>query len=130
MAVAQSYLDQALAALADGNHRAILPVVRSGPRAVGQIAERTGLSQQATTYYLGVLRSAGLVSGTRSGTQHPFAGEHRRVGGGALVPGRVLAGQADGVEGRRRGQVGRRCWLSTRRRSRSTPSLRLSSSTW
>lgn len=71
--VAHSDLDQALAALADGSRRAILSVVRSGPQPVGQIAERTGLSQQATTYHLGVLRSAGLVSGTRAGTRHLFA---------------------------------------------------------
>lgn len=73
MAVAHPDLDHALAALADGNRRAILSVVRSGPQPVGQIAERTGLSQQATTYHLGVLRSAGLVSGTRVGTRHLFA---------------------------------------------------------
>lgn len=73
MAVAHPDLDHALAALADGNRRAILSAVRSGPQPVGQIAERTGLSQQATTYHLGKLRSAGLVSGTRTGTRHLFA---------------------------------------------------------
>lgn len=66
-------VDDALAALADGNRRLILAVIRSGSRPVGQIAEATGLSQQATTYHLGVLRSAGLVSGRRSGTRHLFA---------------------------------------------------------
>lgn len=73
MTVAHPDLDHALAALADGHRRAILSAVRSGPQPVGQIAERTGLSQQATTYHLGVLRSAGLVSGTRAGTRHLFA---------------------------------------------------------
>jgi len=73
VAVADPDLDHALAALADGSRRAILSAVRSGPQPVGQIAERTGLSQQATTYHLGVLRSAGLVSGTRAGTRHLFA---------------------------------------------------------
>lgn len=60
-------------ALADGNRRAILAVVRSGPHPVGEIASETELSQQATTYHLGILRRAGLVTGTRSGTRHLFA---------------------------------------------------------
>ena len=65
--------DQALRALADANRRAILSVVRSGPRSVGQIAEELGLSQQTTSHHLGVLRAAGLASGTRVGTRHLFA---------------------------------------------------------
>lgn len=64
--------DQALRALADGNRRAILAVIRSGPHPVGQIAEEAGLSQQATSHHLGVLRTAGLVRGTRAGTRHMF----------------------------------------------------------
>lgn len=66
-------LDQALRALADANRRAILAVVRSGPRSVGQIAEGVGLSQQTTSYHLGALRAAGLASGSRVGTRHLFA---------------------------------------------------------
>lgn len=66
-------VDEALSALADANRRSILAVVRSGARPVGQIAQQTGLSQQATTYHLGVLRAAGLVIGRRSGTRHLFA---------------------------------------------------------
>jgi DNA-binding transcriptional ArsR family regulator len=62
-----------LRALADGNRRAILSVVRSGPRPVGEIAEGVGLSQQATSHHLRVLRTAGLVSETRAGTRHLFA---------------------------------------------------------
>ncbi|MFI6048190.1 ArsR/SmtB family transcription factor [Nocardia sp. NPDC051321] len=64
--------DPALRALADRNRRAILGVVRSGPRSVGQIADEVGLSQQATSHYLGVLRAAGLVSSARAGTRHLF----------------------------------------------------------
>ncbi len=64
---------QAFHALADGNRRAILAVVRSGPHPVGGIASETNLSQQATTYHLGILRKAGLVTGTRSGTRHLYA---------------------------------------------------------
>lgn len=66
-------LDQALRALADANRRAILAVVRSGPRPVGQIAEELGLSQQTTSHHLGVLRAAGLASRNRDGTRHLFA---------------------------------------------------------
>jgi DNA-binding transcriptional ArsR family regulator len=66
-------LDQALRALADANRRAILTVVRSGPRSVGQIAEQVGLSQQTTSHHLGVLHAAGLAHRTKAGTRHLFA---------------------------------------------------------
>lgn len=66
-------LDQALRALADGNRRAILGVIRQSPRPVGAVAEEVGLSQQATSHHLRVLRTAGLVTETRSGARHLFA---------------------------------------------------------
>lgn len=66
-------LDLALRALADGNRRAILSVIRPGPRPVGAIAEQVGLSQQTTSHHLGVLRKAGLAAATRDGTRHLFA---------------------------------------------------------
>ncbi|PSL00436.1 DNA-binding transcriptional ArsR family regulator [Haloactinopolyspora alba] len=66
-------LDLAFRALADANRRAILTVVRSGPRPVGQIADQLGLSQQTTSHHLGVLRTAGLASATKAGTRHLFA---------------------------------------------------------
>lgn len=69
----EAALDLALRALADANRRAILAVVREGPRPVGEIAERVGLSQQTASHHLGVLRSAGLASSTRDGTRHLFA---------------------------------------------------------
>ncbi|MFT4165765.1 MAG: metalloregulator ArsR/SmtB family transcription factor [Microlunatus sp.] len=65
-------LDRALRALADPNRRAILAVVRTGPRAVGQIAEEVGLSQQTTSHHLGVLHSAGLATRTEEGARHLF----------------------------------------------------------
>lgn len=70
---ADSALDQALRALADGNRRAILGVIRSTPRPVGSVAEDVGLSQQATSHHLRVLRTAGLVTETRVGARHLFA---------------------------------------------------------
>ncbi len=66
-------LDLALRALADGNRRAILRLIRSAPQPVGTIAEDVGLSQQTTSHHLGVLRKAGLAVGTREGTRHLFA---------------------------------------------------------
>lgn len=66
-------LDLALRALADPNRRAILAAVRRGPRPVGELAETVGLSQQATSHHLRVLRAAGLARGTREGTRHLFA---------------------------------------------------------
>ncbi|WP_261625022.1 ArsR/SmtB family transcription factor [Nesterenkonia marinintestina] len=68
-------LDQALRALADANRRAILAVVRSRPRSVGEIAGSVGLSQQTTSHHLKVLREAGLARSTREGTRHLFAVE-------------------------------------------------------
>lgn len=71
-APASGSLDQALRALADGNRRAILGVIRT-PRPVGEVAADVGLSQQATSHHLRVLRTAGLVTETRAGTRHLFA---------------------------------------------------------
>ena len=68
-----SELDECLRALADGNRRAILSVIRNSPRAVGDLADAVGLSQQTTSHHLKVLRSAGLVAETRAGTRHLFA---------------------------------------------------------
>src|SRR5687768_4472999 len=65
-------LDATLRALADGNRRAILDVVRDTPRAVGEIAEDVAMSQQAVSHHLRVLRGAGLVTETRDGTRHLF----------------------------------------------------------
>ncbi|WP_193128518.1 ArsR/SmtB family transcription factor [Gulosibacter sediminis] len=70
---AEADLDLALRALADGNRRAILQVIRSAPQPVGTIAEQVGLSQQTASHHLGVLRKAGLAVGTREGTRHLFA---------------------------------------------------------
>ncbi len=66
-------LDRAFHALADPNRRAILGVVRGGHRAVGEIAGELGLSQQIVSHHLKVLSTAGLVTGSRSGTRHLYA---------------------------------------------------------
>ena len=70
---AAAALDRTFRALADPNRRAILSVVRDHRCAVGEIANVLGLSQQIVSHHLKVLGSAGLVTGTRSGTRHLFA---------------------------------------------------------
>ena len=65
-------LDDALHALADANRRKILRQVRDRPLAVGEIASRVAMSQQAVSHHLSVLRGAGLVTGTREGARHLF----------------------------------------------------------
>jgi DNA-binding transcriptional ArsR family regulator len=65
-------LDAALHALADGNRRRILTVVRDQPRAVGDIAQQVAMSQQAVSFHLRVLRGAGLVSERRERTRHMY----------------------------------------------------------
>lgn len=66
-------LDRTFHALADPSRRAILSVVRNESCAVGEIAAMLGLSQQIVSHHLKVLRTAGLVTGSRSGARHLFA---------------------------------------------------------
>jgi DNA-binding transcriptional ArsR family regulator len=63
----------ALKALADGNRRRILAVIRDRPLAVGEVAAEVGMSQQAVSHHLRVLRGAGLVTERRERTRHLFA---------------------------------------------------------
>src|SRR5262245_43576622 len=48
-------------AVAEGSRREILDLLAAGPRAVGEIAEETGLSQPNASRHLRILREAGLV---------------------------------------------------------------------
>ena len=64
--------EAALRALADSNRRRILAAVRDQPRAVGEIAEQVGMSQQTVSHHLRVLRGAGLVTERRERTRHLF----------------------------------------------------------
>ncbi|MEV4888651.1 ArsR/SmtB family transcription factor [Nonomuraea sp. NPDC050547] len=48
--------------LAEPVRRQILDLLRERPRLVGELAERTGLSQPGTSKHLRVLREAGLVA--------------------------------------------------------------------
>ena len=73
MSEAAEALDQTFHALADPNRRAILAIVRHKRSAVGEVAKALGLSQQIVSHHLKVLRAAGLVAGSRSGTRHLYA---------------------------------------------------------
>lgn len=66
-------LDEAFRALSDANRRAILAAIQGGRRPVGEIARELDLSQQVVSHHLKVLRHAGLVSSSQSGTRHLYA---------------------------------------------------------
>ena len=65
-------VDVALRALADGNRRAILRVIRSGPQPVGVVARAVGLSQQTTSHHLRALQKAGLATVTADHTRRLY----------------------------------------------------------
>ncbi len=55
-------LDQTLAALADPSRRAIVDVLRQGPRPAGELAREMGMSPPTMSRALRALREAGLVA--------------------------------------------------------------------
>ncbi len=52
---------------ADPSRLAILEVLRTGSRTVGEIVEATGLTQSNASNHLGCLRDCGLVAATQQG---------------------------------------------------------------
>ncbi len=60
-------------ALGDPTRRAVLEALRTGPRAVGEIAEDLPVSRPAVSQHLKVLKGAGLVNERREGTRHLYA---------------------------------------------------------
>jgi DNA-binding transcriptional ArsR family regulator len=50
------------AAVAEPSRRAILDLLRDGTRSVGELVEKTGLSQPGVSKHLRVLRESGLVT--------------------------------------------------------------------
>ena len=62
----------ALAALADPTRREILERLRSGPRAVGELAGDLPVTRPAVSQHLRVLKDAGLVSDRRQGTRRLY----------------------------------------------------------
>jgi DNA-binding transcriptional ArsR family regulator len=59
--------------LADPHRREVLELLRERPRPVGELVQRLGLSQPATSKHLRVLREAGLVT-ARSDAQRRVYG--------------------------------------------------------
>src|SRR5580704_19215911 len=62
----------ALAALADPTRRQLFEHLRSGPRAVGELARGVTVSRPAVSQHLAVLKAAGLVRDTASGTRRVY----------------------------------------------------------
>ncbi len=62
----------ALAALADATRRDVLEKLRSGPRAVGEIARGMPVSRPAVSQHLKVLKEAGLVADRAEGTRRVY----------------------------------------------------------
>lgn len=63
----------ALDALGDPTRRQVLELLRSGERAVGEIAALLPVSRPAVSKHLRVLRKARLVTERREGTRHLFS---------------------------------------------------------
>ena len=64
--------EDALDALGDGTRRLILERLRSGPRAVGELAAGLPVSRPAVSQHLRVLKEAGLVTERRNGTRRLY----------------------------------------------------------
>jgi DNA-binding transcriptional ArsR family regulator len=63
----------AFKALGEPRRVEILRFLRSGPRAVGEIAAEVDVTQQAASQHLAVLSKAGLVVARRAGTKHLYS---------------------------------------------------------
>ena len=64
--------DSLLAALGDDTRRAIMEMLREGPRPVGELAGRLPVSRPAVSQHLRVLKRAGLVVDEARGTQRLY----------------------------------------------------------
>jgi DNA-binding transcriptional ArsR family regulator len=65
--------ERALDALGDPTRRRVLTLLRSGPRAVVDIAAEMPVSRPAVSQHLRVLKEAGLVTERSHGTRHLYA---------------------------------------------------------
>ena len=63
---------KALAALVDPTRREVFEVLRSGPRAVGDLAKQLPVSTPAVSQHLRVLKQANLVSCTAIGNKRIY----------------------------------------------------------
>jgi DNA-binding transcriptional ArsR family regulator len=65
--------DLALDALGDPTRRRVMELLRTGPRAVGDLAAELPVSRPAVSQHLRVLKGAGLVTSRPHGTRHLYA---------------------------------------------------------
>ncbi|HLI65151.1 MAG TPA: metalloregulator ArsR/SmtB family transcription factor [Caulobacteraceae bacterium] len=70
----------ALAALGDPTRQAIVERLAERPHAVGALASRLPVSRPAVSQHLRVLKEAGLVEETRSGTRRIYRLDPRGIG--------------------------------------------------
>jgi DNA-binding transcriptional ArsR family regulator len=70
----------ALAALADPTRRQLFERLRSGPRAVGELARGVPVSRPAVSQHLAVLKAAGLVRDTAEGTRRVYEIDPKGLG--------------------------------------------------
>jgi DNA-binding transcriptional ArsR family regulator len=70
----------ALAALADPTRRQLFERLRSGPRAVGELARGVTVSRPAVSQHLAVLKAAGLVRDTATGTRRVYEIDPKGLG--------------------------------------------------
>jgi DNA-binding transcriptional ArsR family regulator len=66
-------IDQQLDALGDPTRRAVLRLLRDGPRSVTELAGHFPVSRPAISQHLRVLSDAGFVSATPDGTRRVYA---------------------------------------------------------
>jgi DNA-binding transcriptional ArsR family regulator len=99
----------ALTALADPTRRQLFERLRSGPRAVGELARGVPVSRPAVSQHLAVLKAAGLVRDTAAGTRRMYEIDPKGLGairawlddmwGGALQDfGAALEKESDGKQ--------------------------------
>lgn len=60
-------------ALGDATRRAVFELLRTGPRAVGELAAELPVSRPAVSQHLRVLKEAGLVTERRNGTRRLYS---------------------------------------------------------
>ena len=64
---------QVMDALGDPTRRAVLELLRRGPRAVGELAEHLPVSRPAVSQHLRVLKDAGLVHDRAEGSRRLYS---------------------------------------------------------
>lgn len=79
-----SSLDRTLAALSDPTRRAVLDLLRTGPRRAGELAHALEMSAPALSRHLRILRTSGLIA-----DKEPEHDARVRMYG--LAPGALLA---------------------------------------